>query len=453
MDKRSFFIEALQSGAYKYKEWIISAFTVTDGFDDSTETMDPANQNEYTIAKKANIQDYPYKILRLSDKKGYCFKDPVDNDTIIELEGTDINQPLFSLKERILLKAGDLENVDMDIDTLYGNALINAIIFIYPFGSKIPFMTGRLTGGRLDAYISERLHDTPQEGESRDDKKLYVDEYVKYATAVSSLAGLALLGVPAGSPKLLTINPKIRQRRDELFKEYADKLHDPAYVAKIESELVQMDKEDFKGDISEGFLIKSNNFDVSRKRAKIMHGIETGFGDNSKGVNPIRTSLAEKWDIKNLPSMVDSLRAGSYNRGHQTALGGESVKFFYRVYQNTRVLEKDCGVKTGLLWRITENNYKTFTGLYTVADPDSALTESFVKTQIGKQLLIRTPMLCKTKAPSFCERCVGDKIAMSPTGVHIAMSDVGSIFMLSYMKAMHGKALKTAFYDYNTSIT
>ena len=29
MDKRQFFIEAMQAGCYKYREWILSAFTVT----------------------------------------------------------------------------------------------------------------------------------------------------------------------------------------------------------------------------------------------------------------------------------------------------------------------------------------------------------------------------------------------------------------------------------------
>lgn len=461
MDKRSFFIEAMQSNAYRHKEWIISAFTVITKNDDDPDNLDPKQ-----VKKKQRIEkDYPYKIIRLKDRKGYCFKDPVEGGDIIEIEGTDKTKPLFNLKDRIVLKPGDLDNVKQEVDTIYGNALVNAIIFIYPFGDKVEFMTGRLSGGRLDKYISERLTDTPEEGAERDPKKLYVDEYVKYAQAVSSLAGLAFLGVPAASPKLLTVDPKILIRRDELFEENKDNLHDPAVVARIEAELVAMDKESFKGDLAEGFLIKGSNYDVSRKRAKIMYGVETGFGDSAKGVKPVRTSLSEKWDIRQMPAMVNSLRAASYNRGNQTALGGESVKFFYRVFQNTRILEDDCGVRNGMLWDITDSNYKTFIGLYpafkegirqtdaTTENLSIPLTEEYLKARIGKKLLIRTPMLCKTKAPSFCARCVGAQIASSPTGVHITMSDVGSIFMLCFMKAMHGKALKTAFYDFNTSIT
>ena len=464
MDKRDFFIEALQAGAYKYKEWVIGAFTVMMGDDDDADKLDPKAKTGY-LAYGRDV-NYPYRILRLKDYKGYCFVDTVDEGMIVEIAGSDKTKPLFTLNERILLKRGDLENVDKDIDTLYGNALINAIIFIYPFGNKVPFMTGRISPSQLDKYIAGRLTDNPKADSERSADKLYVDEYLKYCQAVSSLAGLALIGVPAASPKLLTVNPAIRKRRDELFKENADKLHDPAMVAKIEAELVAMDRADFKGDPAEGFLIKSKSFDVARKRAKIMHGVETGFGDTSNGVDPIRTSLSEKWDIEKLPAMVNSLRAGVYNRGHQTALGGESVKFFYRVFQNTRVLEEDCGVKGGMHWDITELNYKSFVGLHRAFPKgirqteetsenlsSKPMDETFLKSMIGKSMLIRTPMLCKTKAPSFCARCVGTQIASAPTGVHIAMSDVGSIFMLCFMKAMHGKALQTAFYDFNSAIT
>lgn len=463
MDKRSFFIEAMQAGAYKHKDWIISAFTVCEGNDDDPKPI-TGDSTQY-INSGSKSPDYPYRILRLKEKKGYCFVDPVE-DELIEIVDSDKTKPLFNLKDKLTLRKGDLLNVKTDVETIYGNALVNSMIFIYPFGDKVQFMTGRLTSSKLDKFISERLHDTPEEGEERDDSKLYVDEYLKYCEAVSSLSGLALIGVPAGSPKLLTINPKIRQRRDELYEKHKDELHDPAVVAKIEDELVQMDIDDFKGDPSEGFLIKRKSFAVSRKRSKTSYGIEPGFETTNSGSKPIQKSLSEKWEIENLPPMVNSLRAASFNRGHQTALGGESVKFFYRVFQNTRILEDDCGVTDGMLWDITEDNYKSFVGLHRAfgnnvrqtAETSKSLstepmTEEFLKGMIGKKLKIRTPMLCKTKAPSFCARCVGVQIASSPTSVHISMSDVGSIFMLCFMKAMHGKALTTAFYDYNSAIT
>jgi hypothetical protein len=81
------------------------------------------------------------------------------------------------------------------------------------------------------------------------------------------------------------------------------------------------------------------------------------------------------------------------------------------------------------------------------------LTEAMLKGMIGKKVKIRSPMLCKTAAPSFCARCVGDGFAANPTGLHIAISDVGSNFMYAFMQAVHGKALKTARYRFKHSIT
>ncbi len=464
MDKRSYLIEAVQARAYTRKHWIMTIIAK------SRSLTKPTRQQTSYMEGGLNPKDgeYPYKLYSFPDTKEYFFRDPNDNYNFKAIDNTDKDIPLFTLKERITLSVGELENVVSEVETNIGTMLINAIIFVYAFGAKIPYMKERFNPTKIENYIAKNLRKTPGPGEPRDDKYLYVDEYLKFAKAASSLAGLSELGTPASTPKSITINPAILKRRDELFEEHKDDLSNIATVAKIEKELTDMDKEDLKDDKAMGFLIADKNFTVSRKRMFIMHGVESGFGDTSKGVDPIRTSLNEGWDIKHMPAMVNSLRAGSFNRGNQTALGGESVKFFYRVFQNTRVLEQDCGSKHGLLWKINEHNYLKFVGLYlaavqkttkvtsftpTTLDPNTPLTEETAKALIGKHVLIRTPMLCKTKAPSFCARCVGDLMAATPTGVHIAMSDVGSIFMLCFMKAMHGKALKTAVYDYNEAIT
>ena len=249
----------------------------------------------------------------------------------------------------------------------------------------------------------------------------------------------------------MSVDPAVLKRRDELLLEYGNQLHDPAIVARIETELTQMDREWFKGDPGEGFLLSAKSVDVSRKRAFVMVGVETGFSDTRDGVEPIKKSLNEGWDLNQMPAMVNNARSGSYNRGHETALGGESVKYFYRVFQNTRVVEDDCQTTEGLLWTITEDNYTTFAGLWTTEGV--VLDNATTKALIGKTIKIRSPMLCRTASPSFCAKCVGNLLAANPTGLHIAASDVGSIFMSTFMGAMHGKALRTAKFDYRNAIT
>lgn len=450
IDKRTYLIEALQAGAYKKKHWLICLLSITKTL--AFPTKDMTAYIEGSIDPKNG--EYPYKLYSFNEKPNFYFRDPNNNWEFVEIEDAPIGKAFYSRKDRIVLNVGDLDNVVETVDTTIGNVILNCVLFIFPFGDKIPFMSGKLDPRSIENMISKKLSDNLPEGEKRDPSRIYVDEYLRFGKSAGSLAGLSELGVPSSSPKSITINPKIRARRDELFKEHKDDLGNITTIAKIEKELIDMDIADLKGDVSNGFLLEDKNYAVSRKRMFIMQGVESGFSDASKGVNPIRTSLDEGIDIKYMPAMVNNLRAGTHSRGSQTALGGESVKFFYRVYQNTRILEDDCGVKNGITYYITKHNYKKFVGLYLAGDKSKdALSEEQLFSSLDKNIELRTPMLCKTKPPSFCARCVGSQLATSPTGVHIAMSDVGSIFMLCFMKAMHGKALKTAVYDYELAIT
>ena len=446
MDKRQFFIEAMQAGCYKYREWILSAFTVTK--------INPKR------TRRGRVLKYDYQIVHQENDNTIYFIDPNMDGALSPIENSDKNFQLFNIKERITLEPFELENVFETVETTYGNALLNAYVLIYAFGKRIPFMKGKLKGGDLDKAVDKLFMDLPANG-VKDPTKIYVEDYLKYAKAAASLAGLAQICSPAASPKTMTINPAIVKERDRLLELHKHELKDPAVQASIETKLTKMDRDDFKGDPAEGFLIKDKNFDVQRKRAFIMLGAEMGFNDSKDGVEPITKSLREGLDIDNLPAMVNNLRSGSYSRGAETALGGESVKYFYRIFQNTTISEEDCGTNTGIYWKVTNDNLKRLVGMHMgglsqntdIVHPDiSRLTEVKLKDLLGKTILVRSPQVCKTPAPSYCARCMGDTLAINPTGVHVAASDVGSIFMSTFMGAMHGKALRTAKFEIDSDV-
>ena len=428
MDKRTYFVNALKAGAYKHKAWVLSVFSVTRPQTDDNQPTHPG-------------QLYP------DPKSKTAYWNVREGDTLQPIEGTSATEPIYRFKEPLSLKAGDLPNLKADVETTYGRALFNAMCLVWPFGDKVEYQNGPVNGKKLDALIANRLHDIPADGQPRNPKHLYVDEFLKYTEAMSALAGFASIAAPAASPKTMTVDPAVIKRRDELFEQYKDQLHDKAIVARIEKELVDMDIASFKGDPSEDFYIKAKTFNVARKRCFVDFGVESGFGESSKQTT-IKASLREGIDINEMPSMVDTLRAGSYNRGAETALGGESVKYFYRVFQNTRVAEEDCGTRGGLEWVITEANKSEFIGRAVVEGPKAiTLTEENIKGYMGRKILIRSPMLCKTEGASFCARCVGETLARAPTGLHIAASNVGSAFMGASMSAMHGRALETKPFD------
>lgn len=439
MHKREYFLAALRNELYRRKDWVISAFSLTRD----------------TEADYAN-SPYPYRIVNPDHTHERMFVEP-EQGAFAVIDGLTPGEPPFAFREKIELKAGDVPNLDRDITSTYGNVLVNYIALVWPFGNKIPYQEGRIGAGKLESLIEPLLTSVPKDPSTpRDPKLIYVDEYLKFTEAMFALSGYTQLCVPSATERTMTTDPRIPELRAKLLKQYEGRLHDPAIIAKINDELVAMDKEWLKGDPGEGFYLKEKSYRVVRLKAHLMHGAESGFSDNTTRVNLIENSLAEGWDIENLPAMANSLREGSYNRGALTALGGEAVKFFYRVMQNSAITEQDCGAKIGMEWLFKEQNYQKFVGYWMVKpNGDSVLLETPEDAQklVGKKVVIRSPMYCKTAYTGFCERCMGVKNSQNPTGLGAAASDVGSTFMSLFMRAMHGKILSTAPYDYKEQIT
>lgn len=432
MQNNEYYLKALQKGLYKMRDWVLSVFSVT----------------EYPIYEDTgNHKLYHMQLVKSKNDPSRLYWFDEDNpETPIELTDYLVDRPLFTYKDRILLNPGDLENVVKQTDTNYGNCLFNCVALIYPFGSKIEFITGRVKGSSIENQIAANLHDTPPEGTERDPTKFYVDELINHADAVTSLEAFNLTCVPTTSESTMLPNPRVIKRRDELLKQYKDELHKPAIIAKIQSELAALDKEFFKDDRASGFYISGKAFNIVRMKKFIMLGLIGGFGGEKPEL--VTSSLAEGWERKSLPSLIDDIRAGSYARGKSTAIAGAGVKLVYNAFQTVTITEDDCGDTVGMSWYITEDNYGMFDGRWMI--DKSGLTElnsKITRSHMGKQVFVRTPMLCKLKPPSYCAKCAGQSIAMLPKSVHITASNINSTYMNVTMKSMHGKSLTTKEYD------
>ena len=432
MQNNEYYLTSLQEGLYELRDWVLSCFSVS----------------EYSIYNDTSNSDLYHRQLvkKQDDPHRLYWYDENNPDEPVELTEYVAGKSLFRYQDRIILKAGDLVNVKTDLDTNYGNCLFNCIVLIYPFGDKIDFITGRVNGRKIENYVASKLHDTPEEGEPRDHDKFYVDELVKHADAVSSLEAFNYTCVPTTSADTMVPNPHVVKRRDELLKQYKDELHKPAIVAKIQEELAALDKEYFKGHRASGFFLSGKAYDIVRMKKFTMLGLIGGFG----GEKPVlvTNSLQEGWDRSAIPALIDDIRAGSYARGKSTAVAGAGVKLVYNAFQTVTITEDDCGNSVGMVWNVTEDNYGTFSGRWMIDSGKlTVLTSDVARGYIGKQITIRTPMLCKLKPPSYCAKCAGTSISMLPNSVHITASDINSIYMNVTMKSMHGKSLKTKSYD------
>lgn len=432
MNKIDYLFAALNAGAYKKKSWVLSVFSVTYGQEER----------------------YPYAIVRT--EKNVVFVDPENPENLITIEGAKPNEPLFSFKDRVDITPELVPNCKGKLNVPIGNLFFNFYVLIYSLGNRIEFMTGKLTPGAVLAKIRPLMRDYPEAGQERDPAMIYPDDYRKFQKAIFAIVGYTQLCVPSATRHMLGTHPDLPKRRAELLEKNKDRLWDPAVIAKIEEELVKMDMDYMATDPDGGagfFVKEKKSYGVVRKRLYSMHGAEMAFKDGTRATLVVN-SLNEGWDVDKMPDMINSLREGSYNRGRDTALGGEAVKFLGRVFQNTTITEKDCGSKLGWEKEFTNDNYRRYVGFYRVTPNGSEeITEEFAKASIGKKISVRSPMLCKTPKTGFCQCCMGNPNAINPTALGLLAADLGSQLMYVFMGAMHGKVLSVAHYSYKHSIT
>lgn len=428
-DKYTYFLEAMKSGVYLRRSWWFSAFAVV------TE-----DQDEW---KK---EPYPYRLVQTMT--GTFYVNPENVNELIKIKDTEVGQAPFNHRDKVKLKAGSIENLNEDVEATLGNVIWNYTVLIYPFGSKIQFKTGKQTAKGVEAIILPLLTDVPAEGVARDPKLIYVDEYLKFCDAVFFTTGFTQLFVPAATEKSILPPPGITEFKAKLLEEYKDKLHDPAVAALINAELVKFDAEYLKGDESEGFLISKKSRDTVRRKLFLIYGAEPGL-DNKYDVDLVKQSLDEGWDYSKFPQLNNALRAGSWSRGAETAVGGEAVKWLLRATSNIVVAMDDCGTKLGKSVELTPENLKKYKGFFmaTPAGPVQ-LTDENAASVAGKRVMMRTPLFCKGSGTDFCKCCVGERLSLNPTAASSAVVEYGSAFLGIYMSAAHAKTLTLAKLDW-----
>lgn len=430
MKKFDYFINALNSKTFKIRSWVFSIFSIVR-----------EEENKW----KEN--PFPYRLVKQKD--GYYFVNPEATDQLIKIDDGNPSLPLINAAESIRVgytAARNMPTIRMAFETTYGNMFFNHCVLIYAFDNKIEYQHGRISAKKLENIIASLLTDN-KEDISRDPSKIYIDEYIKYCDAMFYLAEFSQLWVPGATEKMLSTHPDMEKLKAKLLEENKNNLHDPAVIASIEKKLVELDTEWLKGDVSEGFLISNKTRNIVRKKLYLMYGAEPGLEEKIE-VDAITNSLEKGWDITKFPSMNNALRAGSFNRGAQTMLGGEAVKWLLRSSSNLRIASDDCKTKLGIPIILTEDNYKTYLQRYIVGDKDPILlTEDNIKSLINKKVLIRSPMFCKLDKTDYCSKCCGEKLSIHPTGLSIAVSDYGSNFLYIFMSGAHSKGLETAKLD------
>lgn len=442
MLKRDYFIAAMHSGQYRFKNWVISIFSPMQESQDNW--MDDAKQHQ--IVSKDN------KIFFVDTTRE-------TGPNLVEIEDAEINQPLFYPKDKLTITDADnIENLNIgpgkSIETTYGRLLANYILLIYPFGKKIGYINNKFSAGQIEEIIAKRLRDTAdREKDNNNESFIYVDEYLKFADAAMSLTGFTQVTVPASTEKTITPPPGIKEYRAELLEKYKDQLGDPAIIAKIDSLLVQYLKDWLKDDPGMGFLISNKSFDVVRKELYLMIGANVGMDDSAK-FNLVENSLSEGWDPNKFDILNTVSRSGSFSRGAETEKGGVETKWIFRASSNSTVVNGNCGSELGVVVFVNDGEDDKLVGFTAIQDSGEQvkITEENVGQYLGKAVRLRSPMYCHFKKTDYCSICLGDRLTSNPTGLSTALTAYGSTFMDMMMSAMHGTALKTKKLDWKKQL-
>ncbi|MBR1987828.1 MAG: hypothetical protein IKA36_02190 [Clostridia bacterium] len=346
---------------------------------------------------------------------------------------------IFSETDTFTLVGGATKSYyqgDPPIETTAGRFLLNILLLEIPFGNAFQYINKAgfdLKG--LEASISKELLAGT----------IKVDNYKQYVDNLFFIGHFTELCVPNFTRASLTTTPDMKKIKDELFKKYEGRLDEPEVIMEIENALISADKAYLKDDDAMRFYapLGGKPFNVARKKMYCTVGGIEAFSKDSGKFTFIRNSLAEGWDVTQMPAYANEIRKGSYNRGHETQLGGAQTKYIVRVFQDLVLTEKDCHSHQGMMIDFSKYPIKEFIGRY-IKDKSNwvEITNENMSKYVEGRYLMRSPMYCKTQN-GMCEVCAG-KMFSKLDVKHISMYivDISSTFTTMALKLMHGSKLE-----------
>ena len=377
----------------------------------------------------------PVSMPKAGDKLYGILRIPENNTMILVYLTDKIDDAPFRMWEQFYISKGMIKNYNGDkLKTDVGKFYVNQLLLVDPFGDLIPYHNARFKPGDIDDEVAKLILD------NRVGRK----EFNTYMNNGYWFCEDGTLSIHTWSEKSLTTDPQIAIRKKELLTKYHDQIKEnPVIATKIEKELIEMDKEWLKGDPSAPFYEAEGGkvWSEQRKKMYVMFGLATPFAKNKTAYEFAPESLTDGWSLKNLDIMGNDVRRGSYDRGKETAKGGEQTKFVLRIFQEISADEDDCGSKEGIHTILTEDKAKEFMGRYLV--DGTILDENSIPKYLNKPVVIRSPLFCKSK-PGFCYKCCGsifEKLDLKRIGMQALL--ISSGFTSSAMSSMHASSVKS----------
>ena len=378
---------------------------------------------------------------------------------------TSLEAAMFLPTQKITVKKGQLSNIDSDIETTVGRYIFNLVAIDYAFQDKIPFINYTLKSSQIDS-LNDKLCDMLLMNQ------ITGEQFGTYQTRIVWFNNFTELFVPGTSINLLVLPQEIKDELQHLIMANKKSIIDGdavAYHNNVEVPILKFAKNWYITNKEPGWLLYAKGgkpkFDNVFKNMYLTVGpildIATGkyvistrcFND---GIAPDETNIYANNSIN-----------GAYHKGVATQDGGAKTKSFSAAFQSLVVTEEDCGTNLGIEVKVTKDNLNslkwrwvkdvtsyTVSGKSTNGDANlvpeerwQLITPDNISTFIGKTIIFRTPMFCKSA--NFCWKCVGDLYRrLGIKNVGLTAMKMTSTFLNSALKANHDSSIKTAYVDY-----
>ena len=376
------------------------------------------NKKLHSIEKFEYIEFSKYKILELNE---------------INIENKKI---LADATDKIKIEKDILSNVDKDIDTTLGRFLLNYLLLHIPFKDKIPYLN---TQKEISfKYISNILYNKFIDDEI---KKSQIDTFSQNLYFIGSMS---YIFVPVFTKKSITTHPDMEKRRSALLKKYKTELEagDTLTMSKIETELIDLDKEWLKDDDSMRFYNKNlkKSFSIQRKKQYCIGGITESIGDSS-GYKFIDEPFSQGVNEENFSKVANELRAASHARAVQTQDSGVLAKSLSRSLVTLKHIKGDCKTKDYIKLLVNDFNTDKLINRYIAEGSKlTLLTKENINKYEGKEVNLRSPMLCKEKN-GYCSICIGKIFnELKTTQLDFRALSLSSFYTNLKLKRSHGIA-------------
>ena len=372
------------------------------------------------------------KYVFTKDKKYYVY---IDNDPVV-IDNIDTTRPLILYTDSISLSNNELSNVKNGIDTTIGRAITNLLLLVRPFGNKIDFLN--------ESFKSDKVEDLIVEKMIRDE--ISVDEYLKFVDSAIFLQGLSKVVTQGATIKSITPPDGLEEFKKKTIEEFnktygEDWVKDPIKAAEYTNKLKEFDKEYLKDDPTLNKTLTKKIQNNARLKQYMAFGSVDDFGDNPFILESLDKGMPK--DKKKLTTYFNSIRQGSYSRGHETQKGGAVSKNLLRTASGITIVEGDCNSKMYKEVLVTPGNAGYLNFRYHLVGNKVVMIEDATKL-IGQVLKLRTPLFCHQEGRSYCTTCCGKNYVNRENSIGLQMNNISDAILTSSLKAMHDTTIKLA---------